>query len=139
MSAKHEDLLATLSAVAEQLGAQVVPPNGGGTGKWGEAPSPAPAALGIAGLSVPLKVETPMGSVRVYVSLPGEAADGPEALLNTIRRLVDLGLPVDVYRGGEGGWRDGGRGNWDNGRGWGRHDGRDRGYGGGRYGRPWGR
>jgi hypothetical protein len=141
MSAKQEDLLATLNAVAEQLGAKVVSPNGGDSGRWGKAASPPATALGIVGLAVPLKVEIPMGSIRVYASFPGEAASSPEVLLDTIRRLVDLGLPVDIYRGGDGGWRKGSGAGWGNGGGWrdrerdDRYGGR---YGGGRgYGRPW--
>lgn len=133
------ELLETLNRVADQLGAKVVPAGGDGPAKWGEHQAPSTSPLGIAGLSVPLRIETPEGTVRVYISLPGEAANGPAAILGSLRRLIDLGLPVDVYAGGARSWRESSGNGWGADGGWGGQGGRSGEYGTRRYGRRWGR
>lgn len=78
------------------------------------------------GVSVPIKVETPQGSARCYIALPPEVASSPEALLGAIKRLLDMGMPVDLYQPKpDNGWQNG-RGGQNNG-GWQRNGG----YGGG--------
>ncbi len=90
---------------------------------------PQPSALPITGISIPVKVETPIGSVRVDLHLPAECGQSPQALLGAIQFLVNAGYPVDAWQprdsNGGGGW-----GNRGGGYGGG-------GYGRGNYGRRW--
>lgn len=116
MSGSRE-LAEQLNELAGKLGVKLTPSNGDG---WGSKESNVP----FVGISIPIKVQTPIGSVRCYVSLPPEAAASESALMEAIKRLVDMGLAVDAYQarengGGWGGNRDGGNFN------------RDRGFGGG--------
>ena len=73
------------------------------------------------GVAIPIKVETPNGSLRCYLSLPPEVASSPEAFLGAIRKLIDMGFPVDLYQPKQdGGWNrngggGGGGGGWNNG------------------------
>ena len=70
------------------------------------------------GVSVPIKVETPQGSLRCYLALPPEVAASPEAFLGAIRQLIDMGIPLDMYQPKQdGGWqnRNGNGGGWNGG------------------------
>lgn len=92
-----------------------------------------PAQLPITGISIPVKVDTPLGSVRVDLHLPAECGQSPQALLSAIQALANAGYPVDAWQRKESGWGGGG-GSRDGGGGWGNRSG---GYGGGYGGRRW--
>lgn len=109
MAARNQkELGEQLAELAEALGAKITFPNGeGGGSAW--AKKPEAAMTGFLGVSVPIKVQTPRGSVRAYISLPPEVLATPEGFLDAIGRLIDMGIPVDIYEnrgGGEGGgWK----------------------------------
>jgi hypothetical protein len=99
----------TLKAIlAGQQGA-----SGAGLPGWGTQTRPTPT-----GVSIPIKVPTPLGSVRVDMHFGAEHAtpQGIEALLQS---LVNAGVPVDAWQprsswgnsNGGGGYRRGG-GRW---------------------------
>jgi len=150
MGSNNGELAQQLANITEQLGRLTSSSEtSGGGGGWGAQKKS--AGLAIAGISVPIKVETPLGSVKCHLALPGELAENPEALLSAIKQLVDMGVPVDIYQGGSrdnGGWNRGngggnGGGNWNrggggygNGGGHGGYD-RDRGVYGGGFQRRW--
>lgn len=56
------------------------------------------AAPVINGAAVPIKLQTPAGSLRVYLSLPAECAATPAALMAAIEALAALGLPLDTWQ-----------------------------------------
>ena len=98
-----------------------------------------PAQLPITGISIPVKIDTPLGSVRVDLHLPAECGANPQAILSAIQALANAGYPVDAWQRKESGW-GGGSGSGDGG-GWGN---RSNGYsnrggsgGGGYGGRRW--
>lgn len=78
----------------------------------------------IAGISVPISVETPKGKIRCYLSLPAECGSNPETLLSALAELDAAGYPLDIWSrdsgnswggnrgGGGGGWNGGSRGGW---------------------------
>lgn len=126
---QQQDMLAALqSLLAQSQGASVAPAPAG----WGQ---PQPATLPITGISIPVKIETPIGSVRVDLHLPAECGQSPQALLGAIQLLANAGYPVDAWQpresAGGGGW---GNGSGNNGGGWGN---RGNNYGRGGYGRRW--
>lgn len=106
-------------------------------GGWAQ-PQP-PTALPITGISIPVKIDTPLGSVRVDLHLPPEFGQSAQALLGAVQLLSNAGLPVDAWqpRDSGGGW--GNRGG-SGGGGWGNRGGSGYGggYGGGGFGgRRW--
>lgn len=128
---QNSDMQAALLALLSQ--AQQQPAAAGG---WQPQQ---PAQLPITGISIPVKVETPIGSVRVDLHLPAECGANPQAILSAIQALANAGYPVDAWQRKESGW-GGGSGSGDGG-GWGnRSNGYSNrgGYGGGGYGgRRW--
>ena len=66
---------------------------------------------------VPIKVQTPGGSVRMYFQFPGEMAANPQTLMAVLAQMAQT-MPLDVYvpkqnwGGGGGGWGGGNRGGW---------------------------
>lgn len=114
-----DQLKALLAQVQQQA------PSAGG---WAQ---PQPTALPITGISIPVKIDTPLGSVRVDLHLPAECGQSAQALLGAVQLLSNAGLPVDAWQprdNGGGQWNGGGSG----GGGWGNRGG---GYGGGGYNR----
>lgn len=109
--AQQPDMLQALQALLAQ---QQQPAQAGG---WAQQQ---PAALPITGISVPVKIETPIGSVRVDLHLPAEFGQSPQALLGAIQLLANAGYPVDAWQprdsGNGGGWgsNGGGSGGWGN-------------------------
>lgn len=96
--AGSNELAAQLAKFAEQMGMQLTPKGGG---SWaGNAPA---ADAPFVGVSIPIKVQTPMGSVRCYLALPAEAASSGVALQEAIKRLSDMGLTVDAFASNNGG------------------------------------
>lgn len=81
-------MLAALQAMLS--GAQV---GGGGFAMQPQAP-----ALPITGISVPVKIDTPIGSVRVDIHLPAECGQSGQAIQNAIQALANAGLPVDAWQ-----------------------------------------
>lgn len=120
---QNPDMQAALLALLSQ--AQQQPAAAGG---W---QSPQPAQLPITGISIPVKVETPIGSVRVDLHLPAECGANPQAILNAIQALANAGYPVDAWQRKESGWGGGGGSGYGGG-GYG-----NRGGGGGYGGRRW--
>lgn len=120
MSDQLEQLKALL------LQAQAQQPAAPATNGWAQpAPPAAAAGLPITGISIPVKVDTPLGSVRVDLHLPAECGQSPQALLGTIQALANAGYPVDAWKP-----RDSGGSGWGNSTG-----GSGFGGGGGSYGR----
>lgn len=107
---QQPDMLAALQALLVQQ----QPAQAGG---WAQ---PQSAALPITGISVPVKIETPIGSVRVDLHLPAECGQSPQALLGAIQLLANAGYPVDAWQPRDnsngGGWGNngGGSGGWGN-------------------------
>ena len=101
MSAELEQLKALL-AQAQQT--QAAPATG-----WAP-PVPAAPSLPITGISIPVKVDTPLGSVRVDLHLPAECGQSQQALMSAIQALANAGYPVDAWQKKESGW--GGGGGW---------------------------
>lgn len=129
--------LEDLQLVAEKLGMKLSPRDGGESngGGWGKRRPT--ADVGFLGVSIPIKVETGKGSLRCYISLPPEVLASEDSFMEAIGRLIEMGLPVDIYegRGGYGGgqgngWGGGQRREFGGGFGGG-------GYGGRRFGRGW--
>ncbi len=115
LQAQLNDVVAKLQGQAPATPGPAAAP---GLQAWaGAAPA---VGTSIIGVSVPIKVQTPIGSVRVYLSLPAEAAASLQALEAAIGQLAQAGLPVDAwvprqpqqggggygnnYRGGGGRW-----------------------------------
>lgn len=95
MTDQTQDLQAQLAALQAQMAAlRPVTPTPAAS-PWASAPTPATPP--IVGVSVPIKVQTPAGSIRVYLSLPPECAATPDALNAALDALAALGLPLDVY------------------------------------------
>ena len=82
----------------------------------------------ITGISIPVKIDTPLGSVRVDLHLPAECGQSPQALLGAIQALSQAGYPVDAWQRKDSGWGGGSSGG--GGGGYGNRGG----YGGGGYG-----
>lgn len=110
--AEQPEMLAALQSLLAQ--AQQPAPAAGG---WAQ-----PTALPITGISIPVKIDTPIGSVRVDLHLPAECGANPQALLGAIQALASAGYPIDAWKPKEQGWGGGNSG----GGGWGGN-----GYGGG--------
>lgn len=101
-----EQLQTQLNALLAQL--QVQPPQAPASG-W--ARPQASAAAEPQSVSIPIKINTPSGSLRTYLNFDGSAAQSPEALMALIESLERLGMPLDFWRGsGAGAWVAG-RGN----------------------------
>lgn len=136
MAEQSPEMLAALKSLLAQ--AQQQPVNATAAGGWAQ-PQPA-AALPITGISIPVKVETPIGSVRVDLHLPAECGQSPQALLGAIQALANAGYPVDAWKPKEQGWGGGGS---SGGGGWGGSSGSSYGggggwnRGGGGFGRRW--
>ena len=81
---------ATLAALQALLAQQQ--PGGG------FAMQPQQPALPITGISVPVKIDTPIGSVRVDIHLPAECGQSGQAIQNAIQALANAGLPVDAWQ-----------------------------------------
>lgn len=124
MSEQSPEMLAALQALLAQA------QHPAAAGGWQQ---PQPAQLPITGISIPVKVETPIGSVRVDLHLPAECGQSPQALLGAIQALSQAGYPVDAWQRKDSGWGGGSSGG--GGGGYGNRGG----YGGGGYsgGRRW--
>lgn len=110
MSEQSPEMLAALQSLLAQAQQQPAAATGG----WAQ---PQPAALPITGISIPVKIETPLGSVRVDLHLPAECGQSPAAIMAAIQGLANAGYPVDAWQRKESGW--GGGGGNSGGGGWG--------------------
>lgn len=99
--------LAALQAQMAALAAQTPTPSTAST--WASAAQP--PSVPIAGVAVPLKLQTPIGSIRVYISLPAECAANPDTLMNTLETLAAADWPLDAWSGRE---SRGSGGSWGN-------------------------
>lgn len=72
-------------------------------------------SLPIAGVAVPIKVTTPKGEIRCYLSLGPEAITSPDAFMAALERLDAMGFPLDTWQPRESGWSggSGSRGSWN--------------------------
>ncbi|MER2514401.1 MAG: hypothetical protein ABTQ25_18635 [Nitrosomonas ureae] len=127
------DMQAALLALLAQAQQQ---PAGAGAG-WQQPQMQLSAMPAVNGVAVPLKLQTPIGDVRVYLQLGPEAAANPQALQSAIQALANAGLPVDAWQprnqDGGNGWGGNGNGGYGGNRG-GYGGGYNRGgYGGRRY------
>lgn len=110
------DLLAAVAAQLAQLQqqgqTQGQPATGGGWAQLQQTQQQG-AGLPIQGVAVPVALETPIGKIRVYLSLPAECGRDPAALLAALEALAIAGWPLDAWRpkeSGGGGWGKGGNG-----------------------------
>lgn len=95
-------------------------------GGWGGPAAPAAASSTlppILGVAVALKVQTPAGRARVYLSLPADVAASYDSLMGAIKALCDAGFPLDLWQdrnswGQGGGFRGGYQGGYRNGNGY---------------------
>lgn len=114
------DTAALLAALQGQL--KAAQPGG-----WAQ---PQAAAPSIVGLEVPIKVQTPVGEIRLglQLQLTPETAT-PDAIMGLLQSLQAQGYPLDIWQPKQTGWSggNGGGGGWNRGGGGG--------YGGG--GRRW--
>lgn len=129
---QQPDMQAALLALL----AQAQQPAGTGAG-WQQPQMQLSAMPAVNGVAVPLKLQTPIGDVRVYLQLGPEAAANPQALQSAIQALANAGLPVDAWQprdsgGGGNGWGGNGGGYGGNRGGYGGGYNRG-GYGGRRY------
>ena len=120
------DLSAQLLALQQQMAAlKPAAPVAPAASPWAAPAAPVAPAM-VTGVAVPAKVPTPHGTLRVYLSLPAEAASSPQALQAAIDALVAAGIPLDTWQP-----RESGGGSWggnSGGGGWSRGGGS---YGGG--------
>ncbi len=108
---EQTELVAQLAALQAQMAA--LRPAAPAASLWG-VPAVMAAPV-INGAAVPIKLQTPAGSLRVYLSLPAECAATPQALMSAIEALAALGLPLDTWQPkSESGssWGNKNRSNW---------------------------
>ena len=97
MTDQTQDLQAQLAALQAQMAALLpVAQTPAHASPWA-APAVSAAPV-INGAAVPIKLQTPQGSLRVYLSLPAECAATPQALMSAIEALAALGLPLDTWQ-----------------------------------------
>ena len=102
-----------LAALQAQLAALQAQQQAPALGAWAQAAAqPAPAA--ITGVSVPVKIDTPMGLLKVQFHLPAEAAASPQALMAAIEALAAAGLRLDTWQQKDNGgsWGGNSGGSW---------------------------
>jgi len=90
MAENNSELLAQLQGLLGQV-------QTGST--WNSAPKP---QTEIAGVSIPISLDTPKGKLRVYLSFPGTVATSPEALMSLVQQLDSMGMPLDFWSSGSG-------------------------------------
>lgn len=118
MSDDTSAMLAALQAQMAALAAQAAPGAMAAPAQaWG-VPAPAPQVQ-IVGVSIPIKYQTPMGSVKVLLTLPADCASSPAALDVAMQNIMALGFELDAWKpkdqgGGWGGYNRGGNtsGGW---------------------------
>lgn len=103
-------LLATLQAQQAQLAS--MHPQTPAASPWASA-AQTPSVPPIAGVAVPVKFQTPIGSIRVYISLPAEYGATPDTLMNALETLAAADWPLDAWSGRDssrngGSWGGGG-------------------------------
>jgi len=110
ITTQSPDTLAALAALLQQ--AQGVTAKPAITG-WNQpqANNVAPQVLGV---SVPLALQTPIGKVRVYLSVGPEHAASPAALTSLLEQLSNAGLPLDAWQPSN---QQGNGSSWNNGNG----------------------
>jgi hypothetical protein len=66
-------------------------------GLLGWKKQPSISSVSAVGVSVPVKMESSAGSVRVYFAFPAEFAE-PEKLSGLLETLINAGVPVDAWK-----------------------------------------
>lgn len=95
-----------LAALQAQLAALQLAKQPQGSG-WASMGQQQQGPVPIIGVSVPVKIQTPDGSCRIYLHLPAECAATPSALLAALESLAQSGVPLDIWQQSEsrgGGW-----------------------------------
>ncbi len=67
------------------------------SGLLGWKKQPSISSVSAVGVSVPVKMESSAGSVRVYLAFPAEFAE-PEKLSGLLETLINAGVPVDAWK-----------------------------------------
>ena len=91
---RTNDINAALAALLAQAQAKPSTPSVGG---WNQ-PAVSATPTNVIGVSVPIKLQTPMGSVRVYLAFGPEHASTPAALNALLEQLANAGLPLDAWQ-----------------------------------------
>lgn len=115
MSSDNELLRNVMQELAEmkaQQSAATTTATTAATG-WQQHPQPA-GPQQILGVSVPLKIETPYGSLKLFVSLPAEVMQSEQALMAAIEGLINAGLPLDFWQPKSSGWNGGNGSSYSN-------------------------
>jgi hypothetical protein len=103
-----EQLQAQLAQLLAQVQGQQPQPQAPVSAGWAR-PQVAPTEA--QSVSIPIKLNTPSGSLRAYLNFDGSAASSPEALMALIESLERMGVPLDFWRAGAAsGWGSGSRG-----------------------------
>lgn len=104
-------LQAQLAALQQPQQPAMQPGGFGGFQQFSAQPAPAM----VAGVSVPAKIETQHGTLRVYFHLPAEVCQTPQALMAAIDALAAAGVPLDAWQSRDQGGGYGGRSNYGGG------------------------
>lgn len=94
--------LAEMKAQQSATSATTTPVTG-----WQQQPQPQAGPQQILGVAIPLKIDTPNGSLKLFVSLPAEVMQSEQSLMSAIEGLVNAGLPVDFWQSKSSGWGGG--------------------------------
>jgi hypothetical protein len=103
------DITEQLSQLTELLGKvtqQSAPQSNG----WNQTQSTA-GALNIQGVGVPVAIQTPAGKVRCTFFLGAEHAQTPQALMQALEQMTNLGMPLDAWQEKSSGGNWGGNSN----------------------------
>lgn len=112
MSETQTDVQAQLAHMLAQLqasGAQLHPQMAAQMTGWNKPVAPPEIC---AGVSIPIKINTPAGSLRVYLNYSGSGLANPETLMELVESLERQGVPLDFWRAGNASWGKGGSGSW---------------------------
>ena len=96
-------------AIAEAVVREQKPKEGELSGLLGWKKQPSISSVSAGGVSIPVKIESSAGSVRVYFAFPAEFAE-PEKLSSLLETLVNAGVPVDAWKPQSKSWGNNRRG-----------------------------
>lgn len=109
----NEELLKMIAGIQQQQTAAPAALATAGNPGWG-APQPVTDITPI-GVSIPMKIETEQGSLRVMVNLGPESITGPESLTAAIQALENKGFPLDFWKSKKTSWGGGSNGGYNKG------------------------
>lgn len=113
MSDNNELLQSVMQQLADMKAAQTAATQAASPAAtdWQQQPQPQAGPQQILGVAIPLKIDTPNGSLKLFVSLPAEVMQSEQSLMAAIEGLVNAGLPVDFWQSKSSGWGGNGSGN----------------------------